>query len=296
MIAGLVRFLLGTLALLPRPVAQMIGQLIGTVNYHRNTQACQVTRANLALCYADLANPDEMVKRSLQDTGKTMLETPAVWFGHRDRIDDWIGTIYNESVLIDQLASELGLLVLLPHMGNWEIFNVFFRRYGRMTALYQPPRQAYMVNLMAEIRLRHGNTMVPTNRRGLLTLYKTLKRGDTVVVLPDQVPATGDYAPFFGQAALTDELSTRLLRKTGAKVVGTAIVRNAEGLFDVHVIEPPNDIYSTDKNVSLAAVNQLVQQCIYLDPPQYQWEYKRFRERPAGQKKIYRFKKPPGVH
>ena len=138
--------------------------------------------------------------------------------------------------------------------------------------------------------------MVPTTGSGLKQLYKTLQEGGTAVILPDQVPAAGQFVPFFGQPVLTDVLASRLLMKTGAKALGITIVRNEEGLFEAHVLAPDPSIYEPDEVTSIRAVNDLMQTCAEIAPTQYQWEYKRFRERPPGSKKIYRFNKPPGVH
>ena len=59
--------------------------------------------------------------------------------------------------------------------------------------------------------------MVPTDRRGIRQLYQVLESGGTAVVLPDQVPANGQFVTFFGTAALTDELAVRLQKKTAAR-------------------------------------------------------------------------------
>jgi len=138
--------------------------------------------------------------------------------------------------------------------------------------------------------------MVPADRRGLTRLFKALNDGATVVILPDQVPASGSYVPFLGQQALTDELGARLLQRTGARALGIFILRNAEGLFDVVIREPDADIYSADMFTAMTSMNKLIESGIDLAPAQYQWEYKRFKARPAGEKKVYRFNKPPGVH
>ena len=153
-----------------------------------------------------------------------------------------------------------------------------------------------MKELMSRVRTRHGNHMVPTTTSGLARLYKTLTRGGNVVVLPDQVPGQGHFATFFGQPTLTDELSFRLLRKTGSIAVGVVVLREPDGSFKVRCLSPDDGIYSNDLQESLSSLNDLVERCASFDLAQYQWEYKRFRERPAGAEKIYRFHKPPGVH
>ncbi|MDG1232041.1 MAG: lysophospholipid acyltransferase family protein [Pseudomonadales bacterium] len=298
--ASLVQILLYLLSLLPRKFSQRLGTLAGMLNAKLNSRSARVTRANVDLCLTpqagNSADNDKFSTQSLIETGKTLMETPAVWLGDIERIDGWIQVVHNEALLREHLNDSTGLLVLLPHMGNWELFNVFYRRYGQMTALYQPPRQDYMQKVMQKVRVRHGNHMVPTTRSGLKQLYKTLREGGTAVILPDQVPAKGQFVPFFEQPALTDVLASRLLKKTGAKVLGIAMVRSDEGLFDAHVLAPDSSIYEADEVTSIRAVNDLMQTCAEIAPKQYQWEYKRFRERPAGSKKIYRFNKPSGVH
>lgn len=287
----LTMLLLKLMALLPRPVAQALGHLIGNLNYWTQSRAAQVTAVNLALCGQDPG----LQKSSLQATGKTMMETPAVWLAATSRIDTWFGEIYGEAILRAAVDNERGVLILLPHLGNWELFNVFYRRYGNMTALYQPPGQPGLDEMMHAVRSRHGNEMVPTDRRGVMRLYRVLEEGGSVVILPDQVPASGRYIPFCGVDALTDELAARLVKKTNAIALMMAFVRRADGRFDVHISEVERDLYG-ETEPALASMNRMIESTIALAPEQYQWEYKRFRERPAGEKKVYRFNKTPGVH
>lgn len=286
------RLLLKSLALLPRSLLQFLGVVIGSLNDVVNSRAAKVTSVNLELCGQEPGLRHE----SLRETGKTMMETPAVWLAPFTRVDSWIVDVIGEEILVDAINSDDGLLVLLPHIGNWELFNVFYRRYGKMTALYHPPDDPNLELIMAEVRSRHGNEMVPTNRQGITRLFRVLGEGGTVVVLPDQVPASGEYAPFFGVDALTDELSVRLLKRSGARAVVLAIIRRPDGRFDVHIKKADDTLAAGTSIETLSALNQMMQWAVQLAPAQYQWEYKRFRERPAGEKKVYRFNKPPGVH
>ncbi|MBT5156317.1 MAG: hypothetical protein HON77_08290, partial [Gammaproteobacteria bacterium] len=154
--ASLVQILLYLLSLLPRKFSQRLGTLAGMLNAKLNSRSARVTRANVDLCLTPQAGNsaanDKFSTQSLIETGKTLMETPAVWLGDIERIDGWIQVVHNESMLQEHLNDSAGLLVLLPHMGNWELFNVFYRRYGQMTALYQPPRQDYMQKVMQKVR------------------------------------------------------------------------------------------------------------------------------------------------
>ena len=279
-------------AKLPRPILQLLGSALGSLHHFANTRPAQVTAANLAVCGQDA----DLRHESLRETGKTLLETPAIWFGTQDRLEDWFGEIRGESLLRESVQSDRGLMVLLPHLGNWELFNVFYRRYGRMTALYRPPRKAALDDVMRRVRGLHGNEMVPTDRRGIRRLYQVLESGGTVVVLPDQVPANGQFVTFFGTAALTDELAVRLQKKTAARALMLSFLRRRDGRFDTHILEPPESLYEGDRMSALTTLNSTVEKLVQLAPAQYQWEYKRFRERPKGAEKIYRFNKPAGYH
>ena len=72
-------------AKLPRPILQLLGNALGSLHYFANTRPAQVTAANLAVCGQDA----DLRHESLRETGKTLLETPAIWFGTQDRLEDW---------------------------------------------------------------------------------------------------------------------------------------------------------------------------------------------------------------
>ena len=118
-----------------------------------------------------------------------------------------------------------------------------------------------------------------------------------MVILPDQVPARGGFAPFFGVDCLTDRLIPRLLARTHSRVVCCVIERLARSRgFRIVFREPHPDIYSDDPDVSLKGLNESVEQCVQLAPPQYQWEYKRFKERPPGELRVYNYDNEPWTH
>jgi KDO2-lipid IV(A) lauroyltransferase len=115
-----------------------------------------------------------------------------------------------------------------------------------------------------------------------------LKKGQVVTILPDQVPANGVFAPFFGQSAYTDILIPRLVRKSGARVICAYVKRlGTSGNFEV-IFKPADDsVYNAELGIAAAAVNRSIENCVNELPEQYQWEYKRFRVRPEGNERVY---------
>ncbi len=293
--------LMTVISWLPRGLSGLIGSFIGYVNLKLETRAAKVTRTNIDLCFPELGDDDRtlLVEESLKNTGKNVMETPAAWMGSFDRISKWITRVENQEVFEAAYAEGNGVIVILPHLGSWELFNVYYAMHpiGEMAGLYQPPDKPWLQSIMAEIRGRFGNELVPTTRKGITRLYKCLGDGGLVTILPDQVPETGDFVPFFGEDALTDRLISRLHKKTNARIVCCFVKRmpGKEG-FAVCFREPDAAIYSEDSLISMAGVNKSVEACVREIPAQYQWEYKRFRERPSGKLRIYNYEGDSWTH
>ena len=286
----MVWLMLRCLASLPLGLSQWLGRRLGTCLFSFKARAARVTEINLRACgrFSADTKPDHLVKSSLQHMGQTIMETPAIWLGSRRRIDGWINKVEGESLLDEAVAQGNGVVILLPHFGNWELLNVYFARRRPMTALYQPPDKAYLRPIMAAVRKNFGNEMVPTNRAGVAQLYRRLREGRVVTVLPDQVPSRGEFVTFFGHPAFTDRLLTRLIQKTGARVVTCVVIREPGGQgFTVRFGIPDVDVYASDSMQSMLGVNKSIEQCVRIDPNQYQWEYKRFRRYPEGSVPLY---------
>ncbi|HJN52071.1 MAG: lysophospholipid acyltransferase family protein [Pseudomonadales bacterium] len=294
--ATLIALSLQLAALVPFRVAQWLGRMIGLYNWLLHTRAAQVTEVNVTVCLPEMDERarQQLTKSSLMETGKTMMETASIWMGSIERNLRRIRKVSGEDILTEALSQKRGVILILPHLGNWELFNLFYGARGTMTALYQPPREEALHNLIRKVRNRGGNRMVPPTRKGLAQLYRTLAQGGVVTILPDQVPATGTYANFFGVQALTDMLIPRLVKRTGARVVCVYVKRLTGGTGFEVVFRPSHpDIDSSDMKVSVNGVNASIEACVREIPEQYQWEYKRFRERPKGEPKLYQFRKGP---
>lgn len=129
------------------------------------------------------------------------------------------------------------------------------------------------------MRSRKQLTMAPANQSGVRTLVKTLKRGNTIGILPDQVPVEGEgvWAPFFGRPAYTMTLAQRLQSLSGATIFILGAKRNAIGKgYTLHykeLLEP----LSEDPVQAATEINREMENMIRLMPDQYLWGYNRYR-------------------
>ena len=159
----------------------------------------------------------------------------------------------------------------------------YAERYGPMTILYRPARQAWLAHTMASVRERPGLQAVPTTLAGVRQLIKALRQGRAVGLLPDQVPPEGQgvWAPFFGQPAYTMTLSARFARLPNTRVLLAWGERLSWGRgYVVHilpleqVLEAP---LADDMSELTAQINLAMERVIGLCPQQYLWGYARYK-------------------
>jgi len=273
---------------------QKWGDWLGDLIYRNNTKSAKITRKNLSLVYPELS-ADELEKKvrlSLQETMKTGLEFGWCWMAPLDQIIGAVREVHGLDRVHDVYAKGHGVIVMGPHLGNWELFGHFINHHYTFSAMYAPQNKDSLDGIIYEGRCRAGMNMVPANIKGVAVLLKLLKQGAIVGNLPDQEPddlSGGVFAPFMGIPAFSPKLVTRLISKTGARVVAGFAERlpNGEG-FNIHFIDADEEIYSPDEVEAVAAMNRTVEQLVMLAPDQYQWEYKRFKRRPQGEKKLYK--------
>lgn len=280
--------LIKVLALLNLSSAQSIGRFIGRQMYRRRTRSREVARVNLAQTYPQLEDSkrEELLKGTLCENGMIAAEMGPMWGYSPAKILSMIGTVHDQEVLDQALADERPLLILIPHIGNWEILNGFLCQYTSLMAMYRPAKLTRFNQWMTERRRQTGITLVPTQRQGIEQLFSELKRGGTVAVLPDQVPkpAHGVYVPFMGVKTLTPVLPHKLIQDSGARVIIGFSQRLPYGAgFDIHFQNPDDDIYHPDAEVAMTAMNTAIARCVAIAPLQYQWTYKRFKRPPNDQ-------------
>ena len=286
----LVTWILKLIALLPLSIARAIGSGIANILSWSNNDIYRLSRINIGLTHPQLNSDalDKTTKNSVASTVINAFEMPIVW----QRDNNWIMkktvSVEGEAFLTSAIQCEKGVIIIAPHIGNWEVLGRQLPAYAPTTSLYQPPKLTVLENIVREGRERSGAKLVPTNQRGVAALLKALRRGEMTGILPDQVPPknSGVFAPFYGMSAYTMTLVYSLIQKTGCRVVLGSALRVAGG-FKVIYGEAPEDIYSADQDTSLRALNLMVEMAINNDVAQYQWAYKRFKKQPEGVEKLY---------
>lgn len=282
------------LARLPLPVLQAMGGAVGRLVYRFSTGYRQYFDANLIQA-VEPALAQEISVRTQTEGGKTVFELPWLWLHPREQILQTIRTVEGWQHVKAARTAGKGILFLTPHLGCFEITAQYAASQvdaSPITVLFRPPRQRWAESILRYGRTREGMQIAPADLSGVRRLIRALKSGESVGLLPDQVPPEGQGAwlPWFGKPAYTMTLAARLAQ-TGASVIFAYAERLPKGGGFILRCRPPlRPLPVDDLEATAASINQEMMELISCCPTQYLWGYNRYKT-PRGSSA-----QPPETH
>ena len=287
----LVKTVLRLCSWLPLDWARALGRGAARVYWFSGGRGRKVTLRNIELVFPELSpqGQHQLARRSLGATGELAAEMGHVWLRPWTYVSSLVKEVHGAGLISDAQAAGRGVVVLAPHLGNWEVIGLHLATMGSTVSLYEPPKIAGLGAVIEQGRQRTGAQLVPTDRRGLASLMRSVKQGGISGILPDQMPNdvnSGENSLFMGEPCFTGTLASNMIRRTAAVAV-FGFAQRVPGGFIVRYASPDREIYSDDTAQSLAALNRGVEACLRHCTEQYQWEYKRFRVRPKEGPNLY---------
>lgn len=269
-------------ARLPFGLRRFIAGVLSQLIWIFNTDIRRTTEVNLRLCYPTLNDKDhqQLAKNSIYHTLLLAFEIPVVWSQTAEKSLTQIVSVEGKALLDEAQKQGKGIIVIAPHLGNWEYLGLYLGQYYQATSLYSPPKKHWLEETTRKGREKTGANLQPANKKGVMAVLKALKNGGVTGILPDQLPGKDGgaaYVPFFGQITPTMTLIPSLLRRGNIIAVVGFAKRLDKDQFAISFRPAPEAIYDADENIATAAMNAAVEEVVQLAPEQYQWEYKRFR-------------------
>jgi len=270
--------ILRILSLLPLRALHALGTVLGWITYGMSPTYRRHLRAHLA----QAGYTEARVRReAIASAGRMIAETPLIWFRAQAEV---AALVKQESGLEAALAARAQgkeIVFLTPHLGSFEITVQYTSLRLPITALYRPPKMRWLDPLMREGRGRPNIHLLPADFKGVRQLYRAMKSGEAVGILPDQVPRAGEgeWADFFGRPAYTMTLAARLAERDNAAcfiVYGRRLPRG-EGYAMVFRPLPDQLPGETPTRRVNRGIEALIREC----PGQYLWGYNRYKGEPA---------------
>ncbi len=266
------------LSSLPLSVLHRMGALLGRLTYALSGQYAARMRENLQQAGFSLDEEQgrRLLSASIAEAGKGIMELPWVWGRSYDEVLNSVLECRGLQHVKAAQASGKGIIYLTPHLGCFEMCALYLAQQAPITVLYRQPRLLWLEGVMRRGRERGQARLAKADLSGVRLMYKALKRGEAIGLLPDQVPSQGEgeWANFFGRPAYTMTLVGRLAQSSDATVVLVSAERVAGGAGYVIHFEP----LLLDYALSVPQqINTALEKMIRAYPAQYLWSYNRYK-------------------
>lgn len=266
------------LGLLPLSTLHRLGALLGRLTYVFSKPYAARIRENLLQAGYSLEDEQgrKLLAATVAEAGKSIVELPWIWGRSYDEVLGSVVECRGEPYFAAAQASGKSIMVLTPHLGCFEVAGLYMAKQIPITYLYRQPRLAWLEGAMRKGRERGLAKLAKADLSGVRLLYKALKRGAAIGLLPDQVPSSGEgvWSDFFGRPAYTMTLVGRLAEASDATVLLVTAERQPHGRGYIVCFEPlPLDFSQPVP----PQINVALERLIKAFPAQYLWSYNRYK-------------------
>jgi len=274
----MIRLFLSLCSILPLKINHIFGSLIGKLLYFIGSEAKKVSAQNIKICFPDLssADQDSLVRNALIHTGKNLTESGLIWNQSFSRNANYVSDFNGEHYLDNSKKT----ILLVPHIGCWELTGRVLANSRKVTFMYKPLRSQKQNDYLFKRRNKGNLTMASADKSGILKIQRALKNSELVGILPDQDPGEegGIMAPFFNIRVNTMTLLAKITKKNDLQVLIFWAKRLPKGEGYELNLEPIDlNINGDTLEGQVASMNQCVEALIRRVPEQYMWTYKRFK-------------------
>ena len=300
-----VRILFAILGLLPRRSSLRVGESIGRLAYRFAGGFRRVALRNLEIAFPEksLEDRESIARGSFENLGRVLGELTqfpkATLASLRDQVVFEFESEANRNApeiarAEKERAKGRGILLLGPHLGNWEIgVFAYSALQHKLTYLARPLDNPLIEDFTVRLRTRFGNEPIDKNNSVSKTM-SILREGGILGVLPDVnvLPRDGVFVPFFGTLACTTSGVAMIAARTNAMIIPMCCVwdKSSERYRVMYgkIIEHANtgdrhqDIVDTT-----AAFTTAMEKFIRAYPDQWLWIHKRWKVRPEGEPDLY---------
>jgi KDO2-lipid IV(A) lauroyltransferase len=275
----------------PLIIARVISNALGDILFF-----CVKKRRNIALENLSNAFKNEKSEKEIKEIARqscrsfffTFIETVKLryFFAKIDIINnlqtnaDDIIKLFGRAKKIHDEAG--GCILVTPHIGNWEILPHVSSAAGIPLAIVaRPLDNQYLEKLVYEDRTSTGQILIP-KKNAFFTLRKTLKKGTSIGMLPDQSTMKGLLIDFFGRKATTTPIPALLAVRFGRPIVVVACCRKkGDYQYEGFVSDPirPGEFTSEKAEIIriTGEINKKMEAIIRKYPGQYLWMHNRWK-------------------
>lgn len=215
---------------LPEKLAYSVAYSVADILARRNGKSVQRLRENLQRTQPDITalDLDLLTINAMRSYMRYWCDTFRFPDWSQQRISQTV-TVENEHLLMDAIAAKTGVIVSLPHAGNWDHAGAYFCGKGvNLVTVAEHLKPEKLFQKFLAFRQNMGMEVLPLDGRVLGTLAQRLRQGALVALVADRdLSRSGIDVKFFGGPARMPAGPALLALKTDAPLI-TAFVSYTE--------------------------------------------------------------------
>ena len=220
---------------LPESTAYKLAYRVSDFLVKRNGKSVQRLRSNLSRTQPNMTtlNLDLLVIEAMRSYMRYWCDTFRLPDWSKERIIKTT-SVTNEHLLTDAIAAGTGVIVAVPHAGNWDHAGAYFCAKGiRLVTVAERLKPEKLFLKFLAYRQAMGMEVLPLDGRVLNTLEERLNEGALVALVSDRdLSRSGIEVEFFGGKARMPAGPALLALRTKAPLI-TAFVSYTES--GVHI-------------------------------------------------------------
>ena len=244
---------------LPEKTAYRLFESLADTLRKRDSKSVQRLRSNLKRVNSSMSEKelDTLLVLSLRSYLRYWCDTFRFPDWSREKISAHV-EVTNEHLLMDAVAAGTGVIVALPHSGNWDHAGAYFCGKGvKLVTVAERLKPEALFRKFLAYREAMGMEVLPLDGRVIALLAQRLRAGQLVALVADRdLSRTGITVNFFGGQARMPAGPALLSLNTGAPLLTAYVSYTRVGiLIDFRATDIPITGSKEER------VSNLVQQC-----------------------------------
>lgn len=242
---------------LPEEAAYKMFFKVADLLVRRNGKSVQRLRSNLARTQSNLTSLDLeiLVVDAMRSYMRYWCDTFRFPDWSHQRVVDTV-SVTNEHLLMNAVAARTGVIVALPHAGNWDHAGAYFCAKGvRLVTVAERLKPEKLFLKFLSYRQSMGMEVLPLDGRVLDTLTQRLNEGALVALVADRdLSRSGINIDFFGGPARMPAGPALLALKTKAPLITAFVSYTDDG---IHI--EFNSVVLPESGIESEMVQEIVQ-------------------------------------
>jgi len=244
---------------LPEKTAYRLFSFIGRRTVKANGKSVQRLRFNLSRVKPEISQNelDDLVARSFDSYMRYWCDTFRIQDWSVERIQRSV-TLKDGHLLIDAVKTGKGVVVALPHSGNWDHAGAYFCSIGLpLVTVAERLKPEALFQKFLEYRNSMGFEVLSLDSRSFVTLVKRAREKRLIALVADRdLSRSGVNVEFFGHPSRMPAGPALLAVKTGIPLVVAHVSYTQVGIhIDFSEVDVPTEGEETER------VSKIVQRC-----------------------------------